>query len=366
MSDEMKYLTESCRDMLQRCRITAHDGTALFTPDGVANYHALWTRDFSYMVENAGDLIDPAEIRAAILYLLNGQREDGCIPDRVQADGLAVYSAGPVGKPLGDPPTDNSQFIVNLVYDYAIETGDKNFACQNLDALRRALDYTHRDSTGLVDIPPGHKQSPYGFTDTIGKTGGELFASLLYWQACQKMIEICGWCNTDSSVYKERAAQIESGLDALWDDEKGVFMAATIDCRQIDVWGNAFAIYIGLLKGERRERVLKFLRDRYDDYVLRGQIRHLPRGEYWEKVLAPPEVITQETYQNGAYWATASGWVIDALSQIDKDLAQKTLADLVADLQTNGIWECVNTGGYQKVEYYVVSITNPRGALRRL
>jgi hypothetical protein len=364
MDENMKYLMEACRDMLQRCRITAHDGTALFTPDGVANYHALWTRDFSYMVENAGDLIDPAEIRAAIVYLLNGQRDDGCIPDRVQADGLAVYSAGPVGKPLGEPPTDNSQFMVNLVYDYAQETGDKDFACQHLDALRRALDYTRRDNNGLVDIPPGHKQSPYGFTDTIGKTGGLLFSSLLYWNACQKMIEMCGWCEADSAVYQERAAQVERGLDALWDDENGVFLAATIDCRQIDIWGNAFAVYIGAVQGEKRERVLKFLRDRYDDYVLRGQVRHLLRGEYWERVIAPPEVIAPETYQNGAYWATPSGWVIAALMEIDEALAEKTLTDLVADFQTNGIWECVNDGGYQKVEHYVVSITNPRGALR--
>ena len=100
--------------------------------------------------------------------------------------------------------------------------------------------------------------------------------------------------------------------------------------------------------------------------MLRGQVRHLLRGEYWQRVIAPPDVIAPETYQNGAYWATASGWVIDGLKQIDPTLAQKTLADLVADFQANGIWECINDGGYQKVEHYVVSITNPRGALRRL
>ncbi|MBI1257169.1 MAG: hypothetical protein GC204_06835 [Chloroflexi bacterium] len=360
------WLTEACRDMLQRCRITAYDGTALFTPDGVANYHALWTRDFSYMVENAGDLIDPAEIRAAIRYLLNGQREDGCIPDRVQGDGIAVYSAGPLGKPLGDPPTDNSQFMVKLVYDYATLTGDHAFACQQLDALRQALDFTRRDANGLVNIVPGQPQSPYGFTDTIGKTGGLLFSSLLYWQACQQMIEMSGWCGTDASLYAERAAQARRGLDALWDEEKGMFLASTLDCRQIDIWGNAFAVYIGAVEGERRERILRFLRDHYDEYMLRGQVRHLLKGEYWQRVIAPPEVIAPETYQNGAYWATASGWVIAVLNQIDPALAQKTAAELVADFQAHGIWECVNVGGYQKVEHYVVSITNPRGVLMRL
>jgi hypothetical protein len=111
-NDVVKWLNEAASDMLRRCRIIAHDGTVLFTPDGSASYRALWTRDFAYMVENVGDLIDPAEMRAAILYLLRDQRADGCIPDRVQADGLAVYSAGPIECPLGDPPADNSQFMV--------------------------------------------------------------------------------------------------------------------------------------------------------------------------------------------------------------------------------------------------------------
>lgn len=32
-----------------------------------------------------------------------------------------------------------------------------------------------------------------------------------------------------------------------------------------------------------------------------------PDGEYWDRLLI--EILPEE-YQNGAYWATASGWVI--------------------------------------------------------
>ncbi|MBZ0286154.1 MAG: hypothetical protein K8I30_00965, partial [Anaerolineae bacterium] len=312
MNDIQAWMDEAARDLLHRCQVTAHDGTILFTPDGSANYRALWTRDFSYMVENAGDLLDPQAVRAAVAYLLRGQRADGCIPDRVQADGLAVYSAGPVERPLGAPPTDNSQFMVNLVYDYSAQTGDHAFACQHYDALRRALDYTRRDEQGLVFIPPGHKQSPYGFTDVVAKTGALLFSSLLYWQACQKMTAMGRWCGSDATIYQERAAQIEQGLDRLWDDSQGVFLAASETCRQIDIWGNAFAVYIGCVKSERRERIIRFLCDRYADYVLRGQVRHLLHGETWERLLLPTEDFPPGTYQNGAYWGTAAGWVVYA------------------------------------------------------
>jgi hypothetical protein len=213
---------------------------------------------------------------------------------------------------------------------------------------------------GLVHIPEGRRQSPYGFTDTVAKSGGLLFSSLLDWEANRRLIELEEMASAPTANYADRMAEIESGLDALWDDESGAFLAATGDCRQIDVWGNAFAISIGCLRGERRDRVLAFLRDRYDDYALRGQIRHLLRGEYWESLLkdVPPE-----TYQNGAYWATASGWVMDALAQIDPELARRTRDDLLADFQSGGIWECVNTGDYRKVEHYVVSATNARAAM---
>lgn len=365
MDNIIDWLTEATQQQLEGCRVIAHDGTVMFTPDGIANYKALWTRDFSYMVENAGDLLDPGEIRAAILYLLHGQRADGCIPDRVQGDGRVVYSAGPADRPLGAPPIDNSQFMVNLVYDYVRLTGDHDFACQHLGALQRALDFTHRDEIGLVCIPPSYRQSPYGFTDTVGKTGGLLFSSLLYWSACQKMVGLCAQCGADSTIYQERAAQIESSLDTLWDDEAGVYRAATIDCRQVDIWGNAFAVYIDFAQDERRACILHFLRDHYDDYILWGQVRHLLRGEYWEHLILP-ELYPPETYQNGAYWAAPSGWVIYALAQIGQELAGRTLMDLVKDFQQNGIWECVNVGGYRKCEHYVVSATNPRGALQRL
>jgi len=359
---DLSWLEEAARRELAGCRIVAHDGTALFTPDGLGHYGALWTRDFAYMVENAWPLLAPEQVRAAIEYLLRGQRADGCIPDRVQADGRAVYSAGAADCPLGEPPTDNGPFMVNLVYDYACNTGDFELAKRWLGALGRGLDYIPRSPTGLVYIAPGRPRSPYGFTDTIAKTGELLFSSLLYWDACRKMAVLADRCGIASYPYPQRADQVARALTRLWDEQAGAYRAATGDCNQIDIWGTAYALYIGAVQGERQGRALAFLRDHYADYVYRGQVRHLLRGEYWQKTLIPVE---RETYQNGAYWATASGWVIAALTQIAPSLARRMAEDLLADLHDNGIYECVNEG-YGKLEHYVVSATNPLGALRRL
>jgi hypothetical protein len=364
------WLETKAQQELAGCRRTAVDGTILFTPDGQGNYGALWTRDFAYMVQNAYHLLDPEEVRTAILYLLHGQRADGCIPDRRQVDGRVVYSAGPAGAPLGEPPTDNAQFMVDLVHSYVQHSSDTSgrpsgqsleFVRQHLAALHRALDWVPRCPSGLVFIPPGQRQSPYGFTDTVAKSGELCFSSLLYWNACQQMVKLCALCGETGVAYVERAAQIEGGLQSLWDAEAGAFRAATGDCRQVDVWASAFAVFIGFARGEQRERLLRFLRTHYDHIVWHGQVRHLLRGEQWERTLIP---VAPGTYQNGAYWATASGWVWDALCQVEESLADRMLDDLLQDFQGSGICECINVG-YRKLAHYVVSAINPLGALRR-
>lgn len=361
---DYNWLVEATRKQLTGCQLAAHDSTRLYTPDGVGSYAALWIRDFCYMVENAFELIPPEDIEAAILYLLAGQRTDGCIPDRVQADGLAVYSAGPVGNPLGDPPTDNSPFMVKLVAEYVNNTGDLAFFQQNAAKLVAAMNFTTRSEKGLVWINPQKPHSAYGFTDTIQKTGELLFSSLLYWEACTQLVALFQKTNQFElrDDFQKRAMLIEKNLDALWDAQSGMFFAASIDCRQIDVWGNAYAIYIGFPLGTKKEQMISFLEQNFAKYVYKGQIRHLLKPETWEKTLIP---IRPETYQNGAYWGTAAGWVALALYENHPELSRLIFNDLLHYYKSEGIYECVNVD-YQKIKHYVVSATNPLGALQKI
>jgi hypothetical protein len=71
-AEKIQWMKEATLNQLKGCRVKGAGGTWLHTPDGVGNYKALWTRDFYYMVEYAGDLMDPNEIKASIDYLLNG------------------------------------------------------------------------------------------------------------------------------------------------------------------------------------------------------------------------------------------------------------------------------------------------------
>ena len=366
-SSQVAWLKEQTQQLILGCRVQANDGTWLYTPDGKGNYRALWTRDFAYMVENAGDLMTRNEVEAGLRYLINGIRADGAAPDRVQPDGLAVYVGGPVDRPLGEPNLDNPPFLVIAVDEHLKRLPRKQARAlfQEWSAsLDKAMDWVSRSAAGLVWNDPAKPHSPYGFTDTIGKTGELFFESLLDWTACRRMAEWHGRVGNSKRAkeYRRRAKLIERNLGILWDEEAGAFLAATKDCRQLDIWGNAYALWLEFPLGKRRGRVLQFLHANHDRCVWRGQVRHLLKGEHWQRLLSP---VQPERYQNGAYWATASGWMMYALAHKDPPLAQRIWADLIADFRNNDICECVNEG-YRQLPSYVVSATNPLAAARRL
>jgi hypothetical protein len=362
-TDSLSYLRETTQALLAGCRVRADDGTMLYTPDGRGNYRAIWTRDFTYMVQSAGNLIPPEDIEAAIRFLIKGQRADGWVPDRVRPDGLPVYVAGPEDQPLGLENLDNNPFLVILVDEYlkmAPPARRAGLLAEWQPAINRALRALPLGASGLVFNDPAKPHSPYGFTDNVCKTGELFMESLLYWDALKRTDRLRVFA--DTAELQRRISRIEAAMDIFWDPGQGAFLAATKDCRQVDIWGSLYALYAGFPLGEKRPALLDFIVQRLGDFCLHGQVRHLLAGEHWHRLLVNVE---PGTYQNGAYWATASGWLIWSLAQVRPNLAEQVLADLVQNFQVHGIFECINQG-YQKLDTYVVSAANPYGALHRL
>ena len=285
----------------------------------------------------------------------------------MRPDSIPVYTAGSEDHPLAEPNIDNAQFLVIAVDAYLKRLPDSEARLlfdRWSPALDKAMDWIPRAASGLVWNDPGRPHSPYGFTDTVGKTGELLFESLLYWHACRRLAFLDEEFHDSAQArqYRQRATAIAKHLGALWDERSGAFLAATQDCRQIDIWGNAYAIWLDFPLGHRRKQVHEFLRNRYPDFTWHGQVRHLLRDEHWQRLLTP---VAPESYQNGAYWATASGWMIFALAQTDRRLAGNLWSDLIADFRAGGICECINEN-YRQLPSYVVSAANPLAAARRL
>ncbi|MEQ8554427.1 MAG: hypothetical protein RIC06_01040 [Cyclobacteriaceae bacterium] len=355
-AQDIQWMREATKQQLGGCRVRGASDTWLHTPDGIGNYKALWTRDFYYMVEYAGDLMNQNEIKASIHYLINGQREDGCIPDRVNIQGNPVYSPGPEQKPMADHAMDNGPFMALLVCSYVNQFGDEALFREVEEKLKKGLDFINRDETGLVFNDPVNPQCPYGFTDTVLKTGHLLFSSILYYHACIEMQKLCKKFNIgDPSIYRKRAELIKKNIKTLKDKQSGMYLAADIDCKQIDIWGSAYAAHVGLTNKAESKSISTYLINNKDQIFMNGQIRHLPGSDSgWDELFIE---IKEGTYQNGAYWATPLAWVIPVIAQQDHELASQILRDVIKDFQENGINECINTG-YVNIPNYVASATN--------
>ena len=136
-------------------------------------------------------------------------------------------------------------------------------------------------------------------------------------------------------------------------------MAATIQCRQPDIWGSAFAVWLGVVSPEQAQRISQYFKNNYQEICQKGQIRHLPGGMCWEKGCP------RNTYQNGAYWATPTGWFAHTLALTDKNLARQTVVAIVMDFRERGICEWI-IGNKTQLPGYVASATMPLQGVREL
>ncbi len=367
MNQVLHMLRDLSSRLIHRCAVAADNGVTLFTPDGMGNYAALWTRDFAYMTEYAGDLFNTDEIRNALVYLLEHARSsDGWIPDRVDHAGVAVYAAGSPEQPCGEPNLDNGPFAVILadclLNRLSLDDGRK-FLLRYGPALIHGMTAIPIAADGLVYNPPEKPHSPYGFTDCICKTGKLMMESLLYWRACRmlsKNFEKFLLFPQEQKEFSERASAIEASLDLTFRTDEGMLLAATGDCRQIDVWGSCYAAAIGFPLDT--DPIARWLIGNQRELLQNGQLRHTSPGEYWEKCLIP---VAEGEYQNGAYWATAAGWYALAVKHLDPELAAKVILDAAEYFAKEGVFECIN-GSYRKLDSYVVSATNVYGAAKEL
>eukprot|EP00759_Apiculatamorpha_spiralis_P050201 PhF_6_TR4523/c0_g1_i2/m.6326 len=376
------FLKSATSDLLLKCKIPSTVlGTSLFTPDASASYGAQWTRDFAYMVDYAGDILLQNntigfDVLSAINATMYGQRMDGCMPDRVQSDGVAVMGPGPANAPFADHAWDNQAFAGVLVTSYlkAVERWNpqklkeaKDYFCTVAEPrLFKALKFQNISSIGLVYNDEVSPNCTYGFTDTVRKTGDLLFTSLVTYDAAKRIHHYASLLGCGNiAYYSSLMITIQSGVQTLRDNTTGMLFAASKSCRQIDVWGSLYAVSLKLLSPKHSQQVINYVVSQASNIFLRGQVRHLVFPEVWQQCFnggCP----TPGTYQNGAYWATPLGWILPVLKEYGnqtQSLYNVIVHDVLSDFETNGIMECVNTG-YHGVVEYVASATNVYGGLK--
>ncbi len=133
----------------------------------------------------------------------------------------------------------------------------------------------------------------------------------------------------------------------------------TVQCREHDLWGSAFAVFLGVADSTQSMAVAQYFRHHYTGIVQAGQLRHLPAGTYWEAGCA------RDQYQNGAFWAVPVGWFVYTLDVVDPGLADKTVLDMVRDFKTHGACEWA-FGGKRQLPNYLASAALPLDGIRAM
>lgn len=381
-------------------------GGALYRPGGRACYPAFWIRD--YAMSLASGLITVEDRRHALLLTAHCQPLDdwrtpsrslvprGSVPDHITLDGKPIYFPGTVDDYENQggiwgyrPPLDNQYFFVAMAWDLVFEGGSRTTLTQPvgeitlLDRLDLAFSVPDACSeSGLVRCDEQTRGVSFGFTDAVIHTGDLLFCSLLRHQAARQMAQLYALAGEPSRAddYADIAETISAHLCRVFAHESGLLRASSGKSAQPDVWGSAFAVYVGALPPAEAECVCRALLDahRRGTISYQGNIRHVPTdADYsatsaWEETLGVPH----NRYQNGAYWGTPTGWVAYALAQVDPDAALELATAYITELQVNDYrrteevgspLECFHPeGDYAQNPVYMTSVTCPLAAFKRL
>lgn len=380
-------------------------GGTLIRPGGRECYPAFWIRDYAMSVD-AG-LFTPAEQRHAILIAAGTQQETdwklpsgsyvpkGAIADHVTFGGKPIFYPGTLDDYEGQggaqwgilPAFDDHYYFIKMTAAYIRQTHDTGIlkrAINGKTLLERLEDAfavpPARPENGLVYCDSATRGVNFGFFDTVTHTGELLFCSLLRYEAAAELAVMEQAIADSPKVrqYRLIAQQIRQALP-VFALPGGMLKASTGVSAQPDVWGTAYAVYCGALEGHRETAACAALTALCRDGHIahRGNIRHVPANAdfdantAWEKALA-----RKNTYQNGAYWGTPTGWVCYAVAQTDRAVAQAIAAEYVAELREGDFrkspdhgapWECFHPDGdHRQNPVYMASVTCPLAAFRRI
>ena len=381
-------------------------GGTLIRPGGRDCYPAFWIRDYAMSLE-AG-FISAAEQRHALVLTARCQQNEpwnlpngsvvpqGAIPDHITFGGKPIFFPGTLDDFEGQggprwgklPCLDDHYYFIHMAARYVRETDDAGILKMEVSGesllirLERAFVVPpSRRDTELVYADPENRGVTFGFVDTITHTGELLFCSLLKFQAAQEMAWFYQKLEDPEHMRKHRnAAQaLAQAIPATFTAEKGLLRASTGKSAQPDVWGTAFAVYIGALDSRHERTACEALAQAYKDGTLawRGQIRHVlacddfSAATAWEMALTP-----KNQYQNGAYWGTPTGWVCYAMAKVDLDAARKLAHEYVQELREGDFrkgpdsgspWECMHPdGNHRQNPVYMASVTCPLAAFKRI
>ncbi len=418
---DLEFLREMTRDVIEasrvkpgsngggRWQITNTCSFTLITP-GKDTYTSHWPRDFAMSVDSG--FITPEELRNHLLLTCKAQNGPAdrklanglhvppwAIPDHINYDGRPTYYPGTYasGEDQGAgacgrvPPIDDHYELVHIAHAYWEATRDVSAFKTEVngvtvfDRLEKAFASPTTDpKTGLAHTTEADRAVGFGFCDGETHTGKLLFASLLRYRAAGELAELSRTVGRrDQAVaYRQIQKMIRANIVPTFGDPKAIggwLRASTEISRQPDVWGTIFALHLGILERSDAKGARKTIADavRRGTITLEGGVRQVPTDLDFSKTTAwESSMCAVNTYQNGGYWHTASGWLIEALWDSDRKLTLQIFDEMISHLRAQDFrkgpghgapWEVFGPNGTARQNaVYMASVALPYGILKRL
>jgi hypothetical protein len=376
---DLQFLSDHTRATIDASRVLPYQsvarsvrnttGQTLIRPGGRDCYPAFWVRDFAMSLDSR--FIKSDETLHALKLIAKTQNGPtprrlksgalipaGSIPDHILFDGSPVFYPGTMspaddqgGEPFGTlPPADDHYEFIHIAHWLLSSTRNPSFLLEKindvpiLERMIKAFDVPTADPStgGMFSTPANERAVGFGFYDIVHLTGSVLFPSLLRHRAALELADLLTAANQPGAdQYQQIAASIRSHLVPIFSDsdkKHGWLLAATDIGRQPDVWSTLYALRLDLLPDDFAARARATIADAVTRNTITSQaaVRHIPtdhdfsRESAWQKT-APG--IPINTYQNGAYWHTPTGWLIWALAKSHPDLAQQIARDYITHLR---------------------------------
>jgi len=414
--NDLKFLEDLTKEVLESSRIRPGEifspdfgpnntGGTIIRPGGRDCYPSFWIRDYAMSLESG---LIPLEEQKHMLELTAATQCDqtwitkggslipfGAIADHVRVDdGLPIYFPGTYsydeqGVPGWGmlPPLSDQFFFIHMAYHFVKESSDINYLLKEfngvslLNRLERAFHVpATRAGSYVVHTTENFRAVDFGFRDAIVITGDLCFPSILKYRASNELAWLYEQVNRKQKAtkYQEIAKKLKKSIPDLFSDPRGMLKASTGKSQQPDVWSTALAVYLGVLEGDALIKTSQFLADSYQNKTLsyKGNIRHILTSDdfnassVWEISNVP-----KNTYQNGAYWSTPTGWVVYSIAITNPDIAKKLADEYIKELRENDFrrgerfsapYECIQPSGVIQNPVYLTSVTCPYAVFKRI
>ena len=399
--NDLLYLKELTRDVVESSRIVPgqkiadefgpnNTGGTLIRPGGRSCYPAFWIRDYAMSLESG--FVTSEEQKHMLLLAASTQCDQpwitnggSMVPVGAIADHIRIDDSKPIffpgtydfngqgNKKWGmTPPYCDQFFFIHMAYYYMKTTSDFQLLTTEINGVR-LIDRMEmafkvpptRQNGVIVYTTDDFRGVDFGFRDAESITGQLCMPSLLKYKSAMQLAELFDKINrTDKAdTYRNLAMRLKDEIPRVFADKRGMLLASTGKSKQADIWSTALAVYYGILEGDSQEKTCRFLRDAYKKGTLanRGNIRHvLTTDDYNESTVWESSLTEKNSYQNGAYWGTPTGWVCDAIARVDIEAAKQLAKEYIDDLRAGDYrkgtdfgapWECYNSKSAQNAVY---------------